>query len=241
MKILLIGSGAREHAIARTLHRSPLLAELYAYTTSHHPGIIPLTTQYRIGDIANIQDIVSAATHWQIDLAIIGPEAPLAQGLADALWHVAIPVIGPTKSLARIETSKAFARELLQKYQIPGAARYQFFHDMNGVEDLLRDLGARWDSETRQWLIKPAKLAKAVQIVAGDYALAGYDSEEEKTPSPTKCKKCGIQARPRQGAAPAIVIYGSGECKGCYLDRKESEQTDSRGNGRGFSGGGLYR
>ena len=109
------------------------------------------------------------------------------------------------------------------------------------VKDLLRDLGARWDSETRQWLIKPAKLAKAVQIVAGDYALAGYDSEEEKTPSPTKCKKCGIQARPRQGAAPAIVIYGSGECKGCYLDRKESEQTDSRGNGRGFSGGGLYR
>ncbi|OGT65538.1 MAG: phosphoribosylamine--glycine ligase [Gammaproteobacteria bacterium RIFCSPHIGHO2_12_FULL_45_9] len=141
MKILLIGSGAREHAIARALHRSPSLTGLYAYTNSHHPGLISLSTEYRVGDMANSQEIVASASHWQVDLAIIGPEAPLAQGLADALWHASIPVIGPTKALARIETSKAFARELLHKYHIPGAARFQIFHDMVDVENFLHDLG----------------------------------------------------------------------------------------------------
>ena len=60
-------------------------------------------------------------------LAIIGPEAPLAAGVADALWAAGVPVVGPTKSLARIESSKGFTRELLAKHDIPGNPFFQRF------------------------------------------------------------------------------------------------------------------
>ncbi|HEX4046100.1 MAG TPA: phosphoribosylamine--glycine ligase, partial [Gammaproteobacteria bacterium] len=81
------------------------------------------------------------AKEWQVGLAIIGPEAPLEKGLANALWQVPIPTIGPKQKSARIETSKSFARDLMQKYNIPGSPRYQVFHDMNGVETFLHELG----------------------------------------------------------------------------------------------------
>ncbi len=71
----------------------------------------------------------------------MGPETPLEKGLADALWAISIPTVGPKKKLAQIETSKGFARELMQKYRISGLPRYKTFHDMHGVEAFLEELG----------------------------------------------------------------------------------------------------
>ncbi len=141
MRILLIGSGAREHAIAKVLARSPHKPTLYCCGTSNNPGIRRLTNEYWQGNICDPAAIVQQAKQWQIDFAIVGPEAPLEQGVADALWHANIPTIGPKKALAQIETSKAFARDLLKKYHIDGSPRYQAFQDLTGVNEFLNQLG----------------------------------------------------------------------------------------------------
>ncbi|OAI49924.1 phosphoribosylamine--glycine ligase, partial [Gammaproteobacteria bacterium SCGC AG-212-F23] len=141
MKILIVGSGAREHAIAKALARSPQAPNIYCCGSSNNPGIRALCTEYWVGDVCHIDAIVKQAKLWQIDLAIIGPEAPLEKGLADALWQASIKTVGPTKKLAQIETSKAYARELLQKYQIAGSPLYQIFQDLDKAKDFLHILG----------------------------------------------------------------------------------------------------
>src|SRR3990167_1059523 len=116
MNILIIGSGAREHAMAIAFHHSPQQPHLFCCGTSINPGIKQMTYQYWVGDITDVEAIVTMAKAWRIGLAIIGPEAPLEKGLADALWAISVPTIGPRKKLAQIETSKSFARDLMQKY-----------------------------------------------------------------------------------------------------------------------------
>lgn len=141
MNILIVGSGAREHAIAFACHRSKKEPKIYCYGTSVNPGIKQMTHDYATGDITDVAAIVKAAKAWEIDLAIIGPEAPLEKGLADALWTATIPTVGPKKNLAQIETSKVFARNVLKQYKIGGVPRYQHFTNMDGVENFLQTLG----------------------------------------------------------------------------------------------------
>lgn len=142
MNILVVGSGAREHAITKAISHSAHLTNIYCCGTSHNPGIAALTKGYWVGDIANINCVTEQAKQWQIDLALIGPEAPLEQGLADALEECTIAVIGPKKDLAQIETSKAFARNLMQKYDIAGLPKYRVFFNIKGVAEFLTELGA---------------------------------------------------------------------------------------------------
>ncbi|KTD47025.1 phosphoribosylamine-glycine ligase [Legionella rubrilucens] len=141
MNILVIGSGAREQALIHAMHRSPLTPLLFCYGTSFNPGIGRLTSHYACGDITESEAVVTQALAWGIELAIIGPEAPLEKGLADALWQAGIAVIGPRQAAARIETSKQFARNLMKKHAIAGLPAYSQFDSMQGIEDYLRCLG----------------------------------------------------------------------------------------------------
>ncbi len=141
MNILIVGSGAREHAIAKALHRSLQNPTIFCCGTTRNPGIEALTANYYVGDICAIEDIVEQGLQWKIDLAIIGPEAPLEKGLADALWHAAIPTVGPQQQLAKLETSKTFTRDLQKKYHIPGALDYRVFKSLVGVQEYLHYLG----------------------------------------------------------------------------------------------------
>jgi phosphoribosylamine--glycine ligase len=164
MKILIIGSGAREHAIAKALERSPQSPEIYCCGTANNVGIRRLTKAYWIGNITQVETVLEQARHWEIDLAIIGPEAPLEKGLADLLWEHNIPTIGPKKQLALLETSKHFTRDLLKKHHIPGSPRYRTFHEMKGVMSFLHELGED------QYVIKANGLmgGKGVKV-AGDH------------------------------------------------------------------------
>ncbi|MBA2652197.1 MAG: phosphoribosylamine--glycine ligase [Tatlockia sp.] len=141
MKILVIGSGAREHAIVKALQRSSQPLSIYCYGTTVNPGIAQLSQNYVAGDICDNEAIIEKAKAWGIQLAIIGPEGPLEQGLADELWQIDIPTIGPKKALAQIETSKEFARDLMKKYKIEGLPRYKTFTELENVEPFLRELG----------------------------------------------------------------------------------------------------
>ena len=143
-KILVIGSGAREHAIVRALDRSPQEKEIYCLASNMNPGIAELCDEILIGNFNDPDFVVSYAKETGTVLAIIGPENPLANGVADALWEAGVKVVGPTKNLAQLETSKAFTRNLLKEYNIPGGPKYQTFNSMDGVADFLNELGENY-------------------------------------------------------------------------------------------------
>ncbi len=138
--VLLIGNGAREHAIAETLIRSGHRPELYAYMKANNPGISALAKDSRLGSYDDLKSIVDFAKACHSSFAIVGPEDPLNAGVVDALGDAGIPAVGPTKSLARLETSKSFTRNLVSKYKIPGNPQFKVFTSMDGVDKFLNSL-----------------------------------------------------------------------------------------------------
>ena len=138
--VLLIGNGAREHAIAEAVTRSKHNPKLFSYMKSNNPAIASLSSSVKIGDYSDLDDINQFATENKIDFAVIGPEDPLNNGVVDSLRKVGIPSVGPTQQLAQLETSKSFTRDLLHKYAIPGNPRYKVFSSMDGVEEFINEL-----------------------------------------------------------------------------------------------------
>lgn len=124
-KVLVIGGGGREHAIVKSLSRSPKVDKIFC--APGNAGIAKDAECLDI-DVENIESLVNFAQRNNIDLTVIGPEAALAAGLADALLSVNQKVFGPTKDAARIESSKEFAKEIMEKYNIPTAS-YKTFKD----------------------------------------------------------------------------------------------------------------
>ena len=140
MNILIVGSGAREHVIARSIKKSKTPTKLFCFASNRNPGIEEISGILEIGDITDPHAVSGFAAEHLIDLAIIGPEAPLANGVVDALLGVNIHCVGPTKDLAQIETSKSFTRDLMRKYNIPGCPDYQTFTDLTNVSKYLNTL-----------------------------------------------------------------------------------------------------
>lgn len=118
MKILLIGSGGREHALADALSRENTRVELLA--APGNPGIADLARLVSV-DTANVPMVVALAEHEKVDLVVVGPEAPLAAGMIDALQQARIPAFGPTMGAATVETSKADTKALMMASGIPTA------------------------------------------------------------------------------------------------------------------------
>lgn len=128
-KVLLIGNSARGHAIAATAAKSRHKPALFAYMKTNNPGIAALAQAVEIGEYRDLARIMSFVRAQGINLAVIDPEDPLKFGAADALERCGIPTVGPLKRLARIETSKTFARELMAKHNIPGSPKSRTFND----------------------------------------------------------------------------------------------------------------
>lgn len=137
-RILVVGAGAREHAIVRAIKRSRHLTDVLCWSSTYNPGIYRVAANYGVGDDCHPESLASfCAQHGKIDFAIVGAEAPLANGVADMLWARAIPTLGPTKVLAQLESSKGFARQLLEKYRIYANPDYRIFNSMQGVREFL--------------------------------------------------------------------------------------------------------
>lgn len=130
MRVLLIGNGAREHVIAETLKKSKETT-IYSYLKSKNPGIVSLSRDFEIGSYVDLEKIKNYAKRMNPDFAFIGSEEPLNNGVVDLLNKLNINAIGPTKSLARLETSKSFTRNLLKKYKIKGNPAFEIFNKNN--------------------------------------------------------------------------------------------------------------
>jgi phosphoribosylamine--glycine ligase len=118
MKILVVGAGGREHAIVRALSRSPQRPEVLCA-----PGNagIALEVPTFPASVDDIEAVVELARAERVDLVVVGPEAPLVAGLADDLWEAGITVFGPRAAAARLEGSKAFAKEVMEAAGVPTA------------------------------------------------------------------------------------------------------------------------
>ena len=144
MKFLVIGSGAREHIIGEKLSQAG--AEVYSILTNSNPGLILLSKRILLVDkfVTNQKKIVDFSLENNIDCVVIGPEDPLANGFSDVFWKKGIPVVGPLRILAQIESSKGFTRDLLAKYNIDSSPMYRRFEGMNGVKEFINSLSENY-------------------------------------------------------------------------------------------------
>ncbi|MEG0283206.1 MAG: phosphoribosylamine--glycine ligase [Erysipelotrichales bacterium] len=138
MNVLIIGNGGREHAIAESLNKSPLLTKLYIANGNYGTSKIAVNVDLNIN---HNHEILSFSLDNQINLVIIGPEHVLANGLVDVLEDNDILVLGPRLKAAQIETSKEFAKELMLEHNIPSAS-YQRFDDYIKALDYILKLDA---------------------------------------------------------------------------------------------------
>lgn len=134
MKVLLVGSGGREHALAWAMLKSPKLTKLYAA-----PGNAGIAAVAECLDISaeDLDGLCDAVKTLEINFVVIGPEAPLVAGLADRIDAMGIPVFGPSAAAAELEGSKGMMKDLLAKYGIPTAA-YQRFDEPDSAKEYIR-------------------------------------------------------------------------------------------------------
>jgi phosphoribosylamine---glycine ligase len=138
VKVLLIGSGGREHALAWKLAQSPLLTKLYA--APGNPGIAEEAELVTLA-VEDHADVIAFCRDKAIDFIVVGPEAPLVAGLADDLREVGFAVFGPSKAAAQLEGSKGFTKDICARYNIPTGA-YQRFTAADPAKAYIRQQGA---------------------------------------------------------------------------------------------------
>jgi phosphoribosylamine--glycine ligase len=162
-RVLLVGGGGREHAIARALASD---CELYACASNRNPGIVELATGFETIDERDVEGIRAYAESVEATLAVIGPESALEAGVADALDGAGVYTFGPGAEAARIETDKSWARRFMRDEGLPGCPDFEVFDDLGAacayVDDYDGDLA-----------VKPAGLTggKGVKVI-GDQVTA---------------------------------------------------------------------
>ncbi|MCI6100212.1 MAG: phosphoribosylamine--glycine ligase [Selenomonas sp.] len=139
MNILVIGGGGREHTLAWKLAQSPLATKLYAIPGN--PGMAAVATCVSGISIEDSEAVVAFAKEHAIDLAVVGPEVPLTNGIVDACEAAGILAFGPRKKAAELEGSKAFSKGLMKKYGIP-TAKYEVFTDAEAAKAYVKQEGA---------------------------------------------------------------------------------------------------
>lgn len=161
LKVLIVGSGGREHALAWKLAQSPRVSGLYC--APGNAGIAEYATCVPLA-VDDLSGIVDWAKGEAIGLVVVGPELPLTLGLVDALTEAGIKAFGPTAKAAELEGSKVFSKDLMQKYGVP-TAKYGVFTEAKEALDFARDLKGPW-------------VVKADGLAAGKGVLICQDMQE---------------------------------------------------------------
>lgn len=148
-KVLIIGSGGREHALVKAMKSSPQVSEVFA--APGNGGIAQEATCVSIG-VSDFPGLIDYAKEKQIDLTIVGPEQPLTEGIVDAFQQAGLKIFGPNRAAAILEASKSFTKDFLKKYGIP-TADYAVFSNKEEAEAFL------YKNEGKNWVIKVDGLA----------------------------------------------------------------------------------
>jgi phosphoribosylamine--glycine ligase len=166
VKVLVVGAGGREHCLVETLRRSG--ADILAVMGNQNPGIRRAAKEAVVHEVTDVPWIVDWAKSRGADLAVVGPEAPLAAGLVDALDAASIPTAGPARAASQLETNKEFTRVLMREHRIPGGVDHWAFDDLPTFQAWLKDCEI-------ELVVKPLGLTggKGVKVM-GDH-LANYD------------------------------------------------------------------
>ena len=160
--MLVVGGGAREHAVCDAIIRSKD-AELYSVMKNKNPGIASMSKDFLLESETNIKKVVEYAKEKNIDLVIVGPEAPLEVGLVNELNKAGIKACSPRKEAARIETDKEWMRNLLKKHNVPGQLRCQTFTNAKKAKSFIEDLNG-------EVAVKPIGLTGGKGVrVSGDH------------------------------------------------------------------------
>lgn len=137
MKVLVVGSGGREHAICWKLRQSPHLSELYC--APGNPGIGEIADRVPIA-VDEIQNLADFAAEMKVDLTVIGPELPLTLGIVDQFQERGLAVFGPNRDAAILEGSKVFAKEFMRRHAIP-TADFEVVQDLEEARDAINNIG----------------------------------------------------------------------------------------------------
>lgn len=165
MRILIVGSGAREHALAWKLSHSPQVDRVLCLPGNAGTASFADNLAGRADDV---EGIVKVAREQRVGLVVVGPEDPLVRGLADALREVGILTFGPDRAAARLEGSKAFSKELMREANVPTAA-FQVFTDADAAERYLRE-------QNRPLVVKADGLAAGKGVVVAKDAQEAVDA-----------------------------------------------------------------
>ena len=158
--VLLVGGGGREHAIARALGDSD--TDLYACAGNRNPGIAALAEEFETLETTNPKAVVAYAEEVGATLAVVGPEGPLAAGVADALDDAGVYAFGPNEAEARIETDKAYQRRFMREHDVPGCPDFETFDDTEAACEYI-------DEYDGDLAVKPAGLTGGKGVrVTGD-------------------------------------------------------------------------
>ncbi|WP_445524945.1 phosphoribosylamine--glycine ligase [Streptomyces cyslabdanicus] len=157
MKVLVIGSGAREHALCRSLSLDPAVTALHC--APGNAGIAEVAELHQV-DALDGAAVSALAAELGADLVVVGPEAPLVAGVADALRAAGVPVFGPSKEAARLEGSKAFAKDVMAAAGVPTARSY--------VCTTPEEVGAALDAFGAPYVVKDDGLAAGKGVVVTD-------------------------------------------------------------------------
>jgi phosphoribosylamine--glycine ligase len=206
MKILLIGNGGRENAIAQALKRSAHEPQLFVFANKLNPGIRLLAEEYFLANsLSDVKQLQEFAERCHPDFAFIGPDNPIADGVADFLETLGIPSVAPKRAPAQLESSKYFTREILEKHLIPGNPRFRQFKSEAGVMEFLQELGDHY-------VVKADGLAfgKGVKV-AGDH----LRSHEEALKFVRECLADGhssvVLEEKLEGVEFSLMAFSDGE------------------------------
>jgi phosphoribosylamine--glycine ligase len=226
VNVLLLGSGAREHALAWKLAQSPRLTKLVVA-----PGNAGIARAWecRAIDPTSPDAVVALARELKTDLVVVGPEAPLVAGVADALSAAGTLVFGPRKAAARLEGSKAFAKDVMDRAKVP-TARWEVFDDANAAAERARAWGA--------------VVVKADGLAAGKGVVVANDSQEAaaavRALAGTAAGKRIVLEEKLSGPELSVMAFTDGERYALLPASQDHKRRDDGDQGPNTGGMGAY-